>query len=1172
MKKALKVPFYITFAFLLAIFAVAYLYFFTTLPEREINNWIDFRALRRSGYNVSFERINRDIWDHVTVEGIVITPRNPGAGPSFSINRADFRYSVARLAKGDYAFDSINLDSASATIPPSTGAKKPSSVPRRFSLPISVSAKEVRINSIVAELPNGETVYSDSVAFSVDVHGDSMGVTLEKLALRWPERDFQIKEFTGRIFNTDTGFHLEGGRLVTGRSRLSIEGEMGQSLFNGLAMQIHCEPVDLTDISILTGAKINGRLDASLFVLGELSDFSGRATVNGLFMERPFENVAFSYRLKNKVLTLDSIDGKVFKASFKGDGEIDFGVKPEQYKYEGTVAHLNLQEISPDLKTDFTGKVILSGQGFGGNDFTMQANCDLDSVRIEDYFFDEASGTVTFNLERIKFSPGFKARYKHTRVTADGSLEYAGNIDISGAARFDDLTDFTNQIFIKKLGGSGDAVFDVSGPTRDFSIRGTYDSDSSWVYGLYPGKIHVDADLKSFLSHRVGTVDCRWDGGELYSVPTDSGFIGSSLSGDLAFIDSARVFGLQGGVWLNGVYDGTQIPPVFLADTLQGDIFGNEFSSIEPIAVDIYDGETAIESLKLKYGTGIIELDGIVTDSLDLDLDLKITGLQINSILGQLYPEKDIMGIWSGGALITGNFENPSIKFDVDLDSLTVDKIQLGRLASEAVYHDGYLRTDSTSLISAYGEYRFSGYLPMNLSFGEVDERFPQKPIDLRLVTKGRRFLLAEIFISAVERYDTDFEFEFNLTGTYDHPTVSGTGQLSNGTLKLQYAVNPVIDLNAWIRMENEKIFIDSVSATVERIKREYRLSDIFSGSNGMKEKPSIRASGSITLLGLNNFLYDLAVKGRNVYFVADAYDVSGVAGFDLKVQGETPPVVRGDVSFLRLDIRDEFENFVGPDYDPTAAAVEDSTIWDLDLNLSAPNNIWIKNRDIDAEFKADIHVQRHVGILAFLGTLNVIRGSYDVLGQKFTFNSGTLTYTDFASVDPEIDFQVSTRVRNYQKDGQSRTAVPLTLDLHITGTLLKPEINASGLSNEEALRLLLEGNWAGGAISTGGSQDVLTSVSAVAASMGIDPSTAQGLLDEVEIGEFEAGKGARISLAKYVSPNLFIRYSTRLRDPESNIEVEYYFNDKVSFRATQGLKGSQNEGISFDINFGYEY
>ena len=1174
MKKALKIPVYIIAAFLLTIAAVVYIYLFTTLPESELNHWVAFKAFRNSGYKVSFERINRDIWNHVVLEGVELSPEKRGAGFSVRISRIEIKYDITNLASGIYNLNLVDIDSITAKFPEEPGVTNETKNEAAFSFPLSFSADSVHINSIVIDPSNGESVFADSVLFGVSINNNKLKTNCRNLSLRWPDRGFEIKKLVGSMVSTPDGFRLEKTYLETGKSNLLIEGNTGTTLVDKLDLNIQCQPIDLDDIRNLTGAKLSGVLEAELNLRGSPSKLGGVAEIDGIFLNRPFENMRFSFSYEDKKLLFDSIDGKVFHARFRGSGGVDFGTRPEQYQYTGSVWHLDLREVSPNLLTDLTGDVRLTGQSFGGENFRMRATCDLDSVRVESYFFNQASGTVEFDLKRIDFLPDFKARYKHTYLDAIGGLEYNGEIDLSGTARFEDLTDFTDQIFLKKLGGVGQAAFDLAGPTLDFNVEAYFDSDSCWTYGLEPGSIHIDADLKSFISHRVGLVSGYWDGGELYSVPTDSGFFGTSVSGGLAFLDSVRVFGLEGGIWLSGAYDGTQVPPAFTADTLYGEVFGNRFESKEPITIKVYERETDIENFRLGYGSGVLDLRGIITNNLDMNLDLSVTDFQIQPILRQLYTKKDVRGIWSGTARIEGNFDDPVMEFNFGLDSLLVDNVALGVLRSDAWYADGYLNTDSTELMSKYGSYKFSGRLPMDLSFGEVENRFLDSPIDLNLVTEGKRLLLAEIFIDAVESYETNFRFGLRLRGTYSEPSLEGNGKLTDGKLKSQYMVNQFTGINASVRMENEKIYIDSLSATVVQLEKEWDkfLGRLFSKSV-KRPKPVITGNGTITLLGLNDFLYDLSIKGRNVDFKADAYAVSGIAGFDLKVEGETPPTVRGEITISRLDIKDEFENFVGLDYDPSIAAVEDSSMWDLDLNVTALNNIWIKNRDVDGEFKADIRVQRHVGIIGALGTLEAIRGSYNVLGEKPRFQSGIITYPDFATVDPEIDFVVVKRIRPLQTNGGDASSEPFDMEMHITGTLLFPVIKVAGFSEDEALRILVTSSWAGRTL--GGdrnSQDYLNSATALATSMGLDPSTAQGIFEELEIGEFEADKGPRISVAKYISPNLYVRFSRRLRDPESTLGVEYYLNDNFSFKATQGMKGSQSEGISFDLNFNYEY
>jgi len=1171
MRTVLKIPIYIVAVVFLFVLAAVYLYYFTTLPEKELNNWIDFTASHKSGLNVRFERINRDLWNHLALEGIIISPVVGNRGPYLRIARLELDYNLLRLLKGHYAFDNLAIDSVLVSFT----EKSEKQESRRgstssFSLPLSASIDRIQINDIQAVLSDGDIIFIDSLILSAFSEGNSPELELHSLHARWPSREFEIKSMTGKLSWTTNGFYLNNISVVTGRSNLSLAGRIGSSFKSGMDLIFDFAPINLDEIKKLTGVRISGKLNASGTIRDAIDDFGGETVVSGTFMDRPFDDVSLSYRFNNKRLSFSSIDGDIFHAGFEGTGEIDFAAKPERYGYTGRVEHLNLQEIAPDIRTDFTGNIELTGQGFNEAQFMIQIGCDLDSVRIEGYFFHEVAGDVKFDLKKMDFLPGFETRYKNTILRAYGGMEYKGDIDISGSAEFGDLTDFTEQTFLKKLGGRGSAGFHLTGPTQDFTVDAFFDSDSCWTYGLVPGEIHIYADLKSFISHRVGTVSGQWMGGELYSVPTDSGHFEISVSGERVFLDTVFIAGLDGGLWLKGGYDGTQIPPVFKVDTLQGEIYGNSFSSVAPLRMSIYDRETQFDDFRLGYEAGVIELTGMVTNDLELGLDVRAEGFQIQPILSQVYPEKKIRGIWNGFARLKGDFENPVMEFDVEIDSLSVDETYMGKLEAKSYYSDGYLLTESARLASDYGNYDFSGRLPVNLSFEEVDERFPDEPLDFRVSTSGTRLSLAEAFISNIERFDTDFFFEIDLTGSYSNPRISGYGSLINGTLEVMDLRNPLADLRAYLRMENETVYIDSAFATVAEMEKDWGklLGELLSQKNGAKEKPLITASGTLKLLGLGDFLYDLNIKGKNVYFIADAYDVSGLANFDLKVEGETPPTAGGNMSLLRLDIRDEFENFVGPDYDPAFSAVEDSTIWDLDLNIAAPNNIWIKNSVIDAEFKADIRAQRRLGILRFLGTLEVIRGSYNLLGQKFRFVSGKLTYKDLATVDPDIDFVVDTRIRKSREEAEG----PQMVELHITGTLLEPTIGSSGLSREELLRTLLAGSWAGGTLSEGGSaQDIVSSVTTIASSMGLDPLTAQGIFEEFEIGQFE--EETQISVAKYISRNLYVRYSRGLtKDEQGSVGVEYYFNDSVSFRAIQGLQGSQDEGISFDLNFNYEF
>ncbi len=290
-----------------------------------------------------------------------------------------------------------------------------------------------------------------------------------------------------------------------------------------------------------------------------------------------------------------------------------------------------------------------------------------------------------------------------------------------------------------------------------------------------------------------------------------------------------------------------------------------------------------------------------------------------------------------------------------------------------------------------------------------------------------------------------------------------------------------------------------------------------------------------------------------------------------------TVPTVTGAVTLRRLEIRDEFAKFIPPDYDPNIV-VEDSTIWNLDLAVSAANNLWIRNNEVDAELKGDLRVERYVGVLTILGTLDFIRGTYNLYGQKFRIKSGSMQYRNVATVDPDIDFTVLTRIRNRSTEGGGPQLT--TVEMRITGTLIEPRIDvASGsvLSREDLLRYLVAGsevNPFGTGTQTDLSGTLIHGLTSTLPTI-IPGLSGVGLVDGLEISQTEKGK-TEVSLAKYISRSLYVRYSQRLsQESGRTIGVEYYLNDNVSLNVTRSpqVQGTEeHEVISFDLNLNFEF
>jgi translocation and assembly module TamB len=292
-------------------------------------------------------------------------------------------------------------------------------------------------------------------------------------------------------------------------------------------------------------------------------------------------------------------------------------------------------------------------------------------------------------------------------------------------------------------------------------------------------------------------------------------------------------------------------------------------------------------------------------------------------------------------------------------------------------------------------------------------------------------------------------------------------------------------------------------------------------------------------------------------------------------VTGSAPPIVSGIVELTRLDMKEPFGTFYVGITDKTEI-LEDSTMWDLDLDVTAANNLWIKNPDADMEMKGNVKVLRKAGIQNLLGQLDVIRGNFFLFNYKFKVQSGQMNFNNISILDPLISFDVSTRVRETASSSlMNQTNLGYEdLNLLITGTLSKPKIQSASdslYSDEDILKILVSDRFS---VSANSGKNAGLGEKLLANMLDIlyNQTNRIPVFDEVDISPYADSLGqTQVSVAKYLSPKLFLRYSRRGFSQSSGetIGIEYMLNNNLSF---EGKQGTKNEGISFDLKLKYEF
>ena len=1201
MKTVLKIPVAAFSLLIFLVFLLLYLYFFTSVPEQQLNDWLGYYLPEKIGYKVEVGKVYRDIWKRVKLQDIdIYLAENQKFIPIGHIESIDLEYSWEDILFKDYHFKNLIIQNADISLVPIqrreavTDSVKNNSFTGSFIFP-GISVDNFRLENANIQVAENDSLLSliiPGLAGSFGTDGNIVDVNIDSLSGSCPQRNFNLKSFQCKAFMIGEELMFESIQFATDKSKVLLSGQYGKIDRPDYQLSFDFSPLNLEDISVWAGVNLEGEVISRGHVEGNFEKFKGQIRGDAVLFDESLDNFDMDFHFDGATLFVDNYQGGIFKAPSQGKGFLNFASSPAIYNFNGHVKDLDLQNIGVNLYSSFTGNIDANGSGLSVSNFKMGIDMDLTRADIDIYHFDKAVGRIEFDLNALEFLPGFKANYKHTWVDYSGHLEYDGDLDILGKAQFADLSDFKNQIFVQDLDGVGQADFHATGPTLDFNIQGAFSSDSCRFYGLYADTFNLDLDLKSFISHKVGYVSGDWHGGNLYSVPIDSGGFSVVVSGEKFFLDDVHCENANNKLRFAGDFDNGTIPPQLKIDTLNVVLWNDTVYNEGPLLIDVYTKEIEFNDFSLHSRSSRLQMAGTVTYEQQMDLVVSAENVEIRPIVEYFIKDKVYSGMLSGNFKVDGDFDQPEFTADLAISDFSIDKILLGYFNVRANYAASALNISLAELEGENSLFNLSGILPINLSFTYEGDRLPDDPIDLSLRAFGKSIALVPVFVKNVKSFKTDFNVDLSVAGTYSAPLVKGNFSAQNGTLDIYELENNLTNINITGHMLNDSIFVDSLSAYArlpkEGVLSKLNISSLIHSKND-EHRGLITGSGAIKILGLGLFDYNLQLNGYNCEFYTAGYDIQFVVqDMGLKVTGSSPPLVSGYAKLDRLLMKESFESFYAGTSEE-AAVIEDSTMWDIYLDVSATNNIWIKNTQSEAvlglggaadmEMDGNVVITREKGIYNVQGDLEVLRGNYFLGGVKFKVNTGQMLFNNPDTLDPEIEFDVTSKIR------PSNQVVEYTdLNLVISGRLSKPHIGTapgSGYSDEDIILTLLEHGILANNVSVLGNLianqvEDIEFISAWVDDIDINPeetsTTASG--GEVQPSGSQKTPATRITLMKYVFPQLIVTYSRRisLEEGASTVGFEYIVNKYLSLEGRQGGKGTIYEGVSFDAKLRYEF
>jgi translocation and assembly module TamB len=459
---------------------------------------------------------------------------------------------------------------------------------------------------------------------------------------------------------------------------------------------------------------------------------------------------------------------------------------------------------------------------------------------------------------------------------------------------------------------------------------------------------------------------------------------------------------------------------------LTADWQGQHAALQTPVRVSLADG-VRIDRLRLGLNTATLDVSGRVSPSLDLTAALRNLSV---GIADQFVPNLGAQGTVNADARLTGSFAQPAGTIRVTGSGLRMATGTVGAFPPAQVTANAML-AGTTARVNANataGSARFTvtGTAPLDAA-GALDLH-AKGNLDLALLNR--------ILAAHGTTVHGEVALDAAIAGTVAAPRAQGTLRLSGGEVQDVVHGMHLQAIAASLQAQGDSVRIERLNA---------RAGD-----------GTISASGSIGLAA--PLPVDVTVTAHNARPISSDL-VTTVLDADVTLRGSVMNAltVGGNITLDNTEIRVperlpasvavlKIVNTKAPPPPPPLFSLANVA---LDLNLSAPSQVFVRGRGLDSEFYGQFHIGGTAAAPRPDGRLRMRRGTFDLVGKTLTFSQGTIGLDGSGRIDPTLDFTATNMTGN------------TTSTLQISGYASDPKFTLSSvppLPQDEVLSQLLFG------------------------------------------------------------------------------------------------------------------
>ena len=377
-----------------------------------------------------------------------------------------------------------------------------------------------------------------------------------------------------------------------------------------------------------------------------------------------------------------------------------------------------------------------------------------------------------------------------------------------------------------------------------------------------------------------------------------------------------------------------------------------------------------------------------------------------------------------------------------------------------------------------------------------------------------------------------------------------------------------VPNLNGRIRLVRGVLAVSSLNLVAERVNAELTAS----GDRIVLEKLSggagtgiITGSGFVDLgeeWQVDSLRYSVRPDKATIHPLPEVYAVvSGEIG--LAWGSGMPFVIDGDVEVTEALLAYGFGQSTTP-----VSGEGDGMLVLYDIHVRGDRGIWLRNRMADIEMAVDLSIRKTREGELYIGSLETRQGNIYYLDHTLRVSRGEILFENIARLDPALDIVAELPVRSTGEN------LPDKVLLTLAGTLEKPEFRFSsepgGWDENEIITYLTLNVTTEELSSFENREQVAQYLSERLLGYFQTQVTKQVrkwvALDALSFeSELTGGEGYKLTVGKYVGPNLYVTYTQNFTgEMEPEFRIEYYLDRRNE------IVGERSEDGRYSVRYRY--